>query len=174
MRRAHHTVLSVHSTQYSVHSIQCIVYTVRCTVYSTQYIFPLFHSQFTQQYVLHIYLHFRVEWTILCHHCYRRRHCKQPLFLHCWMKASCIWLQLSWSLAVSNHLFPLNLVILSAHLDCGLPGFLWVVGFHLVKSRAQLSFILATWPAHFQLFLTIVSTVIFDGLVCDMVLPFDS
>ena len=68
------------------------------------------------------------------------------------------------------------------YLILGLPGFLSDLGFHTVKSTAQLSCILATCPAHFHLLLKIVSMrhevrelgFIFDVLVCDMVLPFHS
>ena len=84
-------------------------------------------------------------------------HHRQPLFLHCCMKASSSWLQCARFWGGSVHPFPHSLVMLSTHLLLGLLGFLFDLGFHTVKSTAQLSCILATWPVHFHLLLKIIS-----------------
>ena len=79
---------------------------------------------------------------------------------------------------MSSIFFPMCLAMLSAHLIFGLPGCRFVVDFHLVNSRAQLSLILAMCPAHCHFFLRIISNrsgfcALFESVVCDMILPFD-
>jgi len=73
-----------------------------------------------------------------------------PLLDEGWLCQSCL------SSADVIHFFPMCLAMLSAHLIFGLPGCRFVVGFHLVNSRAQWFLILVICPAHCPFFFRII------------------
>jgi len=86
----------------------------------------------------------RGGWTRVHHH-----HC-QPSLFHCWTKASLLLDHKSLSSAIPAQLLPRCFTKSVVQRVFGLPLFPLPMGFHFIRSNAQLSLALAAWPVQFH------------------------